>query len=186
VTWRGSTPFSSGTLTGYVDWAVFAPGVAPTGGFDGYAPTSGEGTYVFQVFTTGAAPLSNFKVGIIPGAPVDNIGSFSTVSINGDAPTSLSFSGSPQFDTASWNFAGITTGNSSRGLVFSSIKLPVAYFGSVIDTGQSAFVIPLPTPNGTAGGPEFPEPSTFVLSGLGLGVLLVQRLWKRRKVQFTT
>src|SRR3954463_7163202 len=77
--YTGSTPFIQGTLSGYVDYAVFNPGQFP---YSGYTPTAGEYTYAYQVFVTGTAPLSSFAV-LVPG-PVDNIGSFSDIS--GQAP----------------------------------------------------------------------------------------------------
>src|SRR5882672_6049212 len=67
----GSTPFSSGTLSGYVDYAVFNPGQFP---YAGYAPTAGELTYAYQIFVTGSAPLSSFEMVLTDAA--DHIGSF--------------------------------------------------------------------------------------------------------------
>jgi hypothetical protein len=184
--WHGTTSFANVSLVGYVDWAVYAPGHFP-GGFGGYVPTPGEGTYAYQVFVTGAAPLSSFKLAIQVPAPADNIGAFSGGGVVGDAPTSESFSGLP--DTANWNFAGILAGNSSEGLAFSSPVAPRDFFGSVIDTGQFTFVLPLPSPavvGGKPGGPFIPEPSTLVLAGCGFAVLATGRFLQRRKVPSCT
>jgi len=161
----GSTPFTFGTLSGTVDYHVYAPGTFPFSG--GYAPTAGEFVYAYQVFVTGAAPLSSFEL-IIPG-PADNIGNFTD--LGGTAPLSQALGGIPQ--TAKWTFPGIPTNGFSRGLAFSSSQPPVDSLGTTVDTGQSAFVIPLPEP----GSPNVPEPATM---GLVAGAML---LGLRRRVK---
>lgn len=169
----GSTSFASGSLTGYVDYAVFLPDDWP--GYAGYTPTPGEVVYTYQVYVTGTAPLSSLDVGI-DNQPADNIGSF-TDGDGTDAPIAAFLNPGgpgPQTD-AEWDFAGILQGNASIGLAYSSPNLPQDFFGSVLDTGQSAFVIPLPSP-----GPEaIPEPSTLVLAGLGIVGLIC--MGRRRK-----
>ena len=82
-TWTGSTAFSSGTLTGFVDYAVFAPGDFPFGG-GGYTPTAGELVYAYQVFVTGAASVSSFSVAL-ENPTANNIGSFNNIGT--DNPT---------------------------------------------------------------------------------------------------
>jgi hypothetical protein len=156
--WSGSTPFVSGTLQGFVDWAVFAPGQFP---FAGYVPTAGQATYAYQVFVQGSAPLSALSVALTD--PANNIGSFN--SLPGDAPTSNTITPA---SSADWNFAGILPGGNSRGLAFSSPKRPQNLFGVVVDTGQSSFVVPLPSPWSV----DIPEPaSAFALAVVGLGVM---------------
>jgi len=152
--YTGSTPFLQGTLSGYVDYAVFNPGQFP---YSGYTPTAGEYTYAYQVFVTGAAPLSSFAV-LVPG-PADNIGSFSDIS--GQAPLSGVFTGPPgPGNSAKWTFGGVLTGNMTQGLAYSSPNPPVSSLGSTVDTGQSAWVIPLPAPDPT----NLPEPASALLA----------------------
>ena len=162
----GSTPFAFGTLTGYVDYAVFLPGDYP--GYANYTPTPGELAYTYQVYVTGTAPVTVFTVDIDPSSPVDNIGYF----FDGDG-TQIPFDYFFVSGGAEWDFDGIVQGDASVGLAFSSPNLPVDYTGNVVDTGQSAFVIPLPSP----GPVPIPEPSTLVLGSVavGLGLLLARR-----------
>jgi len=166
VTWTGSAPFSQGTLVGYVDYAVFGPGQFP---FAGYTPTVGELTYVYQVFETGSAPLSSFSVTLSDLA--DSIGSFNGLA--GMAPNSgVLVSGI----SANWTFAGIVQGSNSEGLVFSSIRKPQNLFGSVVDTGQSGYAIPLPSPSNVS----IPEPTSILIAlGMSFGLPLIRR---RREV----
>jgi hypothetical protein len=157
----GSTPFASGTLTGFVDYAVFQPGNFP---FAGYIPTPGQATYAYQVFITGTAPLASFSVALTDAA--NNIGSFND--LPGDPPTSASIT---PLVSADWTFAGVLQGGNTRGLAFSSPKLPINLFGSVVDTGQSAFVIPLPSP----GPVDVPEPAAAGIVLIGVVVAAARR-----------
>lgn len=180
VTWRGTTVFdsdytpNSGSLEGYVDWAVFGPGAFPAG-YVGYTPTPGELTYAFQVYVddqpshTNEPPLAAFSVALVDLA--NNIGTFSGDGgngvVNGDAALTALLT---PLVSADWTFAGIAPGGKSIGLAFSSPRLPFEFFGSVVDTGQSAFVIPLPSPSGVS----IPEPAaTMTLVALfgALGVV---------------
>ena len=161
--WVGSTTFTQGTLQGTVDYAVFGPGQFPYSG-TGYTPTPGELTYVFQVYETGAAPLSSFSVALTDLA--DNIGAFT--GLTGDAPNGMTLSA---LSSATWHFAGIAQNGNSEGLVFSSIRVPQNLLGTVIDTGQSSYVIPLPSPSAVS----IPEPATVGLSLLAGLTLLARR-----------
>ena len=170
VQWHGSTPFSNVFgLVGYVDWAVYAPGSFP-GGFAGYTPTPGELAYAYQVFVTGTLELSSAGIAIEVPNPADNIGTFSGGGVSGDAPISISFSGAP--DSADWEFTGILPPGSSQGLAFSSPNIPMDYFGSVIDGGTFAFIVPLPSPSPI----KLPEPGSIALLGLSaIGLLFARR-----------
>ena len=58
--WPGSTPFVNAEgsgLEGYVDWAVYAPGVFP---YSGYDATANEMVYAYQIFNTGTLAISSF------------------------------------------------------------------------------------------------------------------------------
>jgi len=160
-TWTSSTAFDNGTgVAGYVDWAVFGPGVFP---YSGYSPTAGEMTYAFQVFNTGTDTISSFSVSLANAA--DNIGSFSDLS--GDAvATNTLF----PLVKAEWTFSGMVTGSNSEGLAFSTPKVPQDLFGLVIDGGTFSVVIPLPSPSGD----DIPEPVTMSLLGVG-GLALLRR-----------
>lgn len=163
--WTGSTGFVQGTLQGYVDWAVFGPGQFP---YSGYTPTAGELTYAYQIYETGAAPLSSFSLALTDIA--NNIGSFND--LPGDAPNSSTL---VSLASATWRFPGIAQNGNSQGLAFSSIRIPQSLFGVVIDTGQTQFVVPLPSPSATS----IPEPGT-ISAVLGAACLAMVR--RRRHV----
>ena len=130
VVWSGSTSFDDGGgVVGYVDFAVFAPGDFPYGG-TGYTPTAGEMVYAYQVFSSGTDPLSSFTMALTN--PADNPGSFTGLPGDAAGPIAL----------ADWHFAGITMGNNSEGLAFSSPYVPKDLFGLVIDGGTFSVAIP--------------------------------------------
>src|SRR4051794_16825172 len=131
--YTGSTPFTVGTLSGFVDYAVFNPGAFP---FSGYTPTAGELTYAYQIFVTGTAPVSSFE--LVLTDPADNIGNFN--SLPGTAPNSQTLTA---LTSAKWTFPGIPSGGNSDGLAFSSPRIPQSLFATVVDTGQTTWVIPL-------------------------------------------
>ena len=159
--YTGSTPFSVGTLTGFVDYSVFNPGQFP---FAGYTPTAGELTYAYQVFVTGSAPLSSFE--LVLTDPADHIGTISD--LPGVNPTSQTLT---PLTSAKWTFPGIPNGGNSVGLAFSSPRIPQSLFATVVDTGQTTFVIPLPSP----GPNSIPEPATLGLEAMGCMVLGIRR-----------
>ena len=156
--WAGSTPFATGSLTGFVEWAVYGPGAFPYGA-GGYTPTGGQLTYAYQVYVTGTAPVSHFDVDL-PN-PGNNIGSFTSFGVA--SPTASSIGA-----VAAWDFAGVGTGSNTIGLAYSSDRIPQDWFGSVIDTGQSTFVVPIPAPSSIT----IPEPAAVTLLCLGTVLLL--------------
>jgi hypothetical protein len=183
--WHGTTayqgyfdpPFNTDPsgLTGYVDWAVYAPGTFP-GGFSGYTPNINEFVYTYQVDNTGTAALSQLIVQTINTA--SNAGSFTGNNgfgaVAGVAPDTAT---ATPFVSVEWTFFsnGVPSGSTSEGLAFSSPHSPVMASGVVIDDGTFAFVVPLPSSDG----PIIPEPSTMVLASCGLAVLAIH--WLRRR-----
>ena len=181
--WHGSTGFDDDGdpsslegdgLEGSVDWAVFTSDDFATAipALPGeYLPPDGELAYTYQINVAGIAVVSSLSVGI-DDEPTGTIGSFSGGGVSGTTPTAVNLA---QY-AANFGFVGnnVPVGSSSAGLVFSSPNVPMDYFGSVIDGGSSAFVIPLPTPSST----PLPEPSTMVLAALAV-VLLGCRRWFR-------
>jgi hypothetical protein len=177
----GSTVFDSdgipnnGSLQGYVEFAVFAPGDYPVG-LLGYSPTAGQAVYAYQVFVDdqpaviSEPPVSVFSVDLINDA--NNIGSFSGNSgngiVSGDVPTSATLNA---LINAEWHFTGIGAGATSEGLAFSSPNIPMMFFGAVVDTGESAFVVPLPSPDAF----EIPEPGSMTVGLVAVGLSLVRR-----------
>lgn len=158
----GSTPFDNGgTLKGFVDWAVFNPGTFP---YAGYTPTAGELSYAYQIFVTGAAPVSSFE--LVLTDPADTIGSFND--LGGVAPSSQILN---PLTSAKWTFPGIPQNDKSYGLAFSSSRIPQSLFATVVDTGQSTWVIPLPSP----GSNSIPEPATLGLAAMGCLMLGLRR-----------
>lgn len=171
--WAGSTPFVTGTLAGHVEWAVYEAADFPYTGA-GYTPTPGQLVYAYQVYVTGTAVLSHFDVDIPNDA--NNIGTFT--SFGTVAPSAMSL-GALAPTLAAFDFhAAISMGSDSIGLAYSSDKVPQNWFGSVIDTGQSAFVVPIPAPSAIS----IPEPAAVTLLCLGAALLApgVVRRWRKR------
>lgn len=166
---------NNGSLQGTIEFAVFAPGNYPVG-LLGYTPTSGEAVYAYQVFVTdqpsvvNEPPVSVFSVDLINDA--NNIGSFSGNSgngiVSGTAPTTANLN---PFTNAEWLFPGIAAGGTSEGLAFSSPNIPMMFFGGVVDTGESAFVVPLPSPDSF----PIPEPGTVSMVLIAAGMSLIRR-----------
>ncbi|MEX2112504.1 MAG: hypothetical protein WD845_04925 [Pirellulales bacterium] len=173
--WAGSTPFATGTLSGYIDWAVYGPGGFPYAA-GGYTPTPGQFTYAYQIFVTGSAPVSHFDVDLSQ-KPANNIGSFTTFGAVAPSATSLDVGNT----LAAFDFLAppVSSGSSSIGLAFSSVRNPQDWFGSLIDTGQSTFVVPIPGPADILIGPE---PASCVLLGMGAALLVPRaiRRWRRQ------
>lgn len=179
VTWHGSTAFDSDgnpavlegdDLEGSVDWAVFTK-TAFDNAFpaSGYSPPAGQLAYTFQVNVGGVTDVSRLAVGI-DSEPTGTIGSFSGGGVSGIAPVSSSLLPNTTSTTsAEFSFVGTTipVGSSSAGLAFSSRRIPEDFFGSVIDGGLTALVIPLPSPSSV----NIPEPSTVVLAAVALALM---------------
>jgi len=176
--WAGTTPFQGvdpdngnapTDLSGYVEWAVYAPGTFP-GTFSGYSAPASDFVYAYQAFVTGAAPLSSLSIDLLNTA--GNIGTFTGNGVSGD-PSSFPFL--IPFNSANWLFDGVAQGGSTVGLAFSSPYIPMLLSGTVIDHGSAASVIPVPSPDSL----PIPEPSSLVLAAAGLTVLGIQVLRRR-------
>jgi hypothetical protein len=174
-TWHGSAPFTTPAgLSGYVDYAVYAPGDFPIG-FAGYTPSQGEYVYAYQAFETAPGSLSTVSVNLVFGA-ADNIGAFSGSGVSHDPSISSVL---VPFDSATWSFNGVIAGGSTTGLVFSGPFFPMMDGGSLIngESGGQSFLIP--TPGSPEVNPPLPEPSSLGLAAIGIGALLGLR-WRRR------
>ena len=150
----GATPFDNGTLTGTIEWAVFAPGDFPFTPTGSWAPDDAAMTYVYQLYSTGTDHVSSYTVPIYN--PADNIGAFEDApDITGVLPasSSLSVPGSAQW------FFSIATGENSSAVAFSSPQLPTDIYSVVVNGGGYAIAVPVPTPGSTS----IPEPGTTAL-----------------------
>jgi hypothetical protein len=172
--WHGSTTYSNTFgLSGFVDWAVWAPNTFP--GFAGYTPNAGEYVYAYQAAVEGSAALSSFFVTL--HNPANNIGTFS-----GDVGWGLvdgvgtNFEQILPFNQAEWYWVdGIPTDSRSIGLAFSSPNPPMLSDGTLIDHGSSAFAIPVPSP-------AVPEPASLIVWSL-LGLTVAGANWRRRRMR---
>jgi hypothetical protein len=175
TTWRGTSVFPSVAdpiLGGSVDWVVYGPGQFP---FSGYTPTAGEYTYVYQLHSTGSAPITNYSIPIDNYA--DNIGAFVDTGhgVTGNQPLDPMTLNLPPAGDASWDFNAVGQNQSSCGLVFSSPHLPMEDSGVVINHGEyRTFLAPSPSAN------PIPEPATIWALLSGLGVVAVW-WWGRRR-----
>jgi len=166
--WTGSTDFDfdglpkeDTNLEGYVDFAVFGPENVPS--FGDYEPTEGELVYAYQVFAEGTDDVSAFVLTL--NGVADNIGSSSDSGLVSPSAAAFIPTGEPG-GSAQWDFnsPGISPGQSSYLLLFSSPQLPENFAGLTIDGGTNAMVIPVPTP----GSKSIPEPSTLTMMVCGL------------------
>lgn len=182
VGFTGTTSFSdvSGpdVLSGTVDYAVFAPGDFP---FGGYTPTPGQLTYAYQIIMNDPDNTESLsELAVFLNGDANNLSIFLLEA--GDVPpSSFSFSTllptATAGDTANWFFEspGLDSGDMSYGLVYSSPNIPEYFAGNVVNGGLAALVIPLPVPSPIA----IPEPSTVTMLGLGALALV---LFRRRIV----
>jgi hypothetical protein len=174
--WTGTSPFSSGALTGTVDWAVFTDTTFNTlfaGG--GYVAPAGEFVYAHQIFSSGP-PVGVSAMDIpLAGYPAGNAGSFSTVvpPVTG-LPPSFAFADST---LAQFNFGNVELNalTPSAGLVYSSPNPPqLTGELTVIDGGTSAVGVSL---IGIPG--QIPEPTTLITLSIATAVLSTFRRPRR-------
>ena len=168
-------------LKGHVDYAVYSALNYPVG-FLGYVPTPGQYVYTYQVLQAedGYAPLSQLILTIEnaannPGTFTGD-GGFGTVAPTdlADIPDDIQL---VALDSIQWSFySGVQAGHNTIGLAFSSPNPPMMSDAVAIDDGTAGFVVPLPSP----GGPDVPEPSTLLLASVGLVVVGLRWLRRRR------
>ncbi len=161
---QGSGSFSSGALSGDLDYAVFTAAefdtAFPTAS---YSPTDAV-VYAYQLENTNDAAISMEVVGVTN--PANGIDSF--LDTAGEiAPSGALFSSG----NAIWLFGGLLNGEVSEILVFSSPNTPVLGASLTVKGGTSAILEDVPTP-----GPDaIPEPASFALLGIASMCWLVMR-----------
>jgi hypothetical protein len=183
--WYGTATYSDLSLSGSVEWVVFAPDAfSLVLGGHGYTPSAHELVYAFEVDNAGTSDVSTLDAGMVAGRPRDNVGSFTIPSQTGVSPATSSFSGTTPFDTAHWFFGNpsvpILTGQSSTGLAYASINTPELSLGSVINSGLSGnFSLPGPSTIPAT----VPEPSTLAVVTLAVTIVALGRRHGRRSKQ---
>ena len=160
--WTGSVPYTNGTLTGTIDFAVFtAANFNSNYGGLGYVPGDAL-VYTYQVNNTGTHFVSAEIVGI--ANPANTIGTFDIGDVDASSAALT--------PNAEWLFSpSIPTGQSSFGLAFSSPRAPMSGVARTVNNGSSdlSFGVPTPGPN------NIPEPTTFALLLAGVGASMVLR-----------
>lgn len=174
--WYGSSSFDDGAeLKGYVDWAVYAPGSWPASfNFGSFSLDTSQLLYTYEVFSEGDDPVTFSLVPI--NGPGQDAGWFTgtgvSSSVDGEVPTSWFVA---DFSAAFWTFDGLTTGEQSKGLMFTSPNIPEMSSALMQDGGSSAIALDVPAPSPV----EIPEPGTMTLAILGLASLGLLRLRRR-------
>jgi|WetSurMetagenome_2_1015567.scaffolds.fasta_scaffold581030_1 hypothetical protein len=165
--WTGSTTMDNGHVTATIEWAVFAPGDYP--GL-GYTPGADQFVYAYQVFSTGPAPVTQLTVNMIASNEAQNITHDAVLAAGGDPWDAWFGAAAPALQTSNWGFGGLTAGQHSDILVYSSVNMPVwdklAY---IVDEGTFAFG-PVPTPSNV-----IPEPATIGLLLVGGSFVAARR-----------
>jgi hypothetical protein len=171
ASWAGTSAYSSGTLNGTVDWAVYGPGTAPAGYAGMPVPGPGELLYTYQIINGGPDVSSSLSVHVENAAY--GIGTFTAALIDAfDAPFFYEITGIP--GDAAWYFGGIAGGEDSTGLAFLSPNVPMWDTAIVLDGGQSdQIAVPSTSPV------NIPEPGTLTLVACGAMALGWHRLRRR-------
>jgi len=183
-----------GPLEGYIDWAVYGPGVLPAS-YVGMPVDPGDWLYAFQFHNTGTTPVAQIALLTVTyaagnTASVNDVGTFTSEGIDGNSPTEFG-AGGPGFggDYPYWSFSDpILPGGASIGLAYSSDHLPTffddypsnGYINDNVEEFNNGYFfvskphahhIPLP---------ETPEPSSLILGLFALVGLAVVAVRKRR------
>lgn len=178
--WHGTTPYvapvdSGGfQLKGTADWAVYAPGTFP---FGGYTPNPTEYVYVYQLFESGNASLSSFSVLLDPASGANNISAFESGPIvSSDGPSAVGFFVGSTL--AKWIMSVSGTTGVSEGLVFTSPNAPMLVTATAVDHGSSDQFYPVPSPQSG----NIPEPGGVTLAICGLLGFGFEVLRRRNRV----
>jgi len=174
--WQGSTPFSSGDLAGFVDWAAFYAVDAPAG-LDSGAPRPLDFIYTYQVYVTGTAPITSFSIEIRPGANIYNIGTFTAPGVDGQPALTTGLIPHSGVGELRWTFDGLLQDEFSVGLVLYGVyyQPPLFAIATTLSLdGDSALAIPVGGP-----GDNLPEPSTLALGALSFAGLAAWG-WRRK------
>jgi hypothetical protein len=128
----------------------------------GYTPGADQFVYAYQIFSTGALPVTQLAVNMIASNEAQNIADDAVLASGTVPPASWFGADPPELQTANWAFYGLTSGQQSDILVYASVNMPVwdnlAY---IVDGGTFANG-PVPTPSDV-----IPEPATIGLLVVG-------------------
>ena len=161
--WHGSTPFASGDLTGYIDWAVYDSYHNPAG-FSGYSRPANSYLYTYQLYSTGATAVTFFGVDSFG----DSLGTFTALGVAGQVPTAQ------ETYEMDWTFDGLAGGEASTGLAFSYMDRPELRTGVALNLSSSQGAAGL-----VAGRVTMPEPSSAILAGTAAALIALAGLRRR-------
>jgi hypothetical protein len=182
--WEGTRSFSKavtgGTLSGSLDYAVFAPEEFNSL-FTGYGTTAGELVYAYQIHNTGSVNITLSKLLLLSGAPADAAGIFQGNGVSGQDPFESYIT--PGINVT-WDFTNghnIVSPGDSVGLAFCSIRKPMGRDVDVIvDGGGSVNVTSVAGP----GLVNVPEPAGLALLtviAVAAGIAGARSRWKERQ-----
>jgi hypothetical protein len=175
-TWEGTSHYANAYgLSGDFDWAVFTANnyssLFPPS--QGYTPTPGELVYTYQIHNGPGLEVSLDQLRLLSGAPADHAGYFIVSSALEQVPYSTSITST----NVTWDFRApnnIPANGDSRGMVFSSPRLPRNDLDYIVDGGTSCTI----TGVGGPGTVSIPEPSTLLLlamAGAFAGLIAIRR-----------
>ena len=169
VVWQGTKAFDYAPfIHSTVDYCVYAPGTFPYGSYTldsgaSYTPAANEFVYAYQLHNlTSSVSLTLLSVKMLDSNKANNIG---YLSVAGLVPSASEFdAAAPNRLVANWYYdgAGLTSGQSTYYLIYSSVNVPLWNVGTIQNHGDSA-TNDLPSPANF-----IPEPATLTILALGL------------------